>query len=48
MTSREEAQLFMFSRPGKSTYNLYLAFQDKNKHKDVVSKVMDSLGLVND
>jgi hypothetical protein len=35
----------MFSRAGKSTNNLYLAFQDKDKLKLVQSKVTEALGL---
>ena len=35
----------MFSRAGKSTNNLYIAFQDKEKHKYVQSKVAEMLGL---
>ena len=32
------------SRAGKSTNSQYLAFQDKEKHKTVVSKVADFIG----
>jgi hypothetical protein len=35
----------MISRSGKSTTNQYLAFADKNKHRFVISKVMQSLGF---
>ena len=38
----------MFSRAGKSTNNLYLAFQDKDKLKSVQSKVAAFLGKEND
>lgn len=37
--------LAMFSRSGKSTSYHYLAFQDKNRHQNVVGKVMAQLGL---
>jgi len=34
------------SRTGKSTNNLYLAFQDKNKLKSVESKVAKLIGKI--
>ena len=38
----------MFSRSGKSTNNLYLAFQDKEKLKNVQSRVAAYLGKAGD
>lgn len=34
----------MFSRAGKSTNNLYLVFQDREKHGTVQSKVAAFIG----
>ena len=36
--------LILISRVGKSTNNNYLAFQDKNKNKNVSSKVAKFIG----
>ena len=35
----------MFSRAGKSTNTMYLAFQDKNKLDNVISKVSNFIGI---
>lgn len=39
-----EQNQMMFSRAGKSTNNLYLAFQDKDKLKNIQSRVAAFLG----
>ena len=39
-----EDNKFMFSRSGKSTNSLYLCFQDKDKLKNVQSKVARFIG----
>ena len=41
----EGLKKFMISRAGKSTNNLYQAFQDKQKHKNVQSKVAQFMGV---
>ena len=40
----QEQNQMMFSRAGKSTNNLYLAFQDKDKLKNIQSRVATYLG----
>ena len=43
-----EQNQMMFSRAGKSTNNLYLAFQDKDKLKNIQSRVAAFLGKENE
>lgn len=44
----QEQNQLMFSRAGKSTNNLYLAFQDKERLNTVQSKVAAFLGKQKD
>lgn len=44
----QEQNQLMFSRAGKSTNNLYLAFQDKERLNTVQSKVAAFLGKTAD
>lgn len=43
--STTPTRLLMFSRAGKSTNSQYLAFQDKNKHRYIQSRVFSGPGM---